>query len=158
MPSAGDRNAASVAAYIESVDEERRELFRQVVATMRSIVPDGYDETMTWGFPTWEVPLAISGPTYNKKPLMFAAVAAQKHHFGLYVMCAYMTEARQAHLLAAHEKAGKRLDMGKSCIRFTALEDIEWDAVADAIGIGPAEFAEKAIAAREAAINSGKRA
>ena len=158
MQSAGDRNAASVADYIESVDDKRRETFRAVVEKMRSIVPNGYDEEMTWGFPTWEVPLSVSGPTYNKKPLMYAAVAAQKRHLGLYIMCAYMSEERQAALVAAHEKAGKSLDMGKSCIRFQSLDDIEWDAVADAIDIGPEEFAEKAVSAREAAIKGGKRA
>ena len=157
MQSAGDRNAASVADYIESVDEGRREIFRDVVDKMRSIIPEGYDENMTWGFPTWEVPLSLSGPTYNKKPLMFAAVAAQKNHLGLYIMCAYMNEERAAALVKAHEDAGKRLDMGKSCIRFKAMDDIEWDAVADAIDIGPEEFAQKAIAAREAAIKGGKR-
>ena len=158
MRTAGDRNAASVADYIESVDEERRELFRAVVEKMRAMVPDGYDEAMTWGFPTWEVPLDVSGPTYNKKPLMYAAVAAQKNHLGLYIMCAYMNEDRKAALIDAHERAGKSLDMGKSCIRFQAMDDIEWDAVADAIDIGPEEFAEKAVAAREAAIKGGKRA
>ena len=158
MQSAGDRNAASVADYIESVDEGRREIFRGVVEKMRSIIPDGYDEDMTWGFPTWEVPMDVSGPTYNKKPLMYAAVAAQKNHLGLYIMCAYMNEERKAALLDAHAKAGKTLDMGKSCIRFQAMDDIEWDAVADAIDIGPEEFAKAAVAEREAAIGKGKRA
>lgn len=158
MQSAGNRNATSVEAYIESVDEGRRELFRDVVEKMRSIVPQGYDEAMTWGFPTWEVPMETSGPTYNKKPLMYAAVAAQKNHLGLYVMCAYMNEDRKAALLDAHEKAGKSLNMGKSCIRFQEMDDIEWDAVANAIDIGPADFAEAAISEREKAIKSGKRA
>ena len=158
MQSAGDRNAPSVAAYIDSVDDERRETFRALVDKMRDLVPDGYDENMTWGFPTWEVPLDISGPTYNKKPLMFAALAAQKNHIGLYIMCAYMNEERKAALLDAHAKAGKKLDMGKSCIRFQKEDDIEWDAVAEAIDVGPADFAEAAIAERDAAIKKGKRA
>ena len=149
MNRAGDRNAASVADYIDSVDEERRALFRAVVEKMRALIPDGYDEAMTWGFPTWEVPLAVSGPTYNKKPLMYAAVAAQKNHLGLYIMCAYMNEARKAALIAAHEKAGKPLDMGKSCIRFQALDEIEWDAVGEAIAITPTEFVKGAAEARE---------
>ena len=158
MQSAGNRNATSVEAYIESVDEGRRELFRGVVEKMRSMVPQGYDEAMTWGFPTWEVPLETSGPTYNKKPLMYAAVAAQKNHLGLYVMCAYMSEQRKAELIEAHAKAGKTVDMGKSCIRFQEMDDIEWDAVKRAIDIGPEEFAKAAIAEREAAIGKYRRA
>lgn len=158
MNTAGDRNAQTVAAYIDSVDEDRRETFRALVDRMRGIIPDGYDENMTWGFPTWEVPLSVSGPTYNKKPLMYAALAAQKNHFGLYVMCAYMNEERKAALLDAHRKAGKKLDMGKSCIRFQEEDEIEWDAVAASIDIDPEGFAKAAIAEREAAIGKGKRA
>ncbi|RZV50082.1 MAG: DUF1801 domain-containing protein [Sphingomonadaceae bacterium] len=157
MQSAGDRNSPSVAAYIDSVDDKRRETFRVLVDKMRGLVPDGYDENMTWGFPTWEVPLSISGPTYNKKPLMFAALAAQKKHIGLYIMCAYMNEQRKQALLDAHEKAGKKLDMGKSCIRFQHEDDLEWDAIAAAIDVGPEQFAKGAIAEREAAIGKGKR-
>ena len=158
MQSAGNRNATSVEAYIESVDEGRRELFRGVVEKMRSMIPQGYDEAMTWGFPTWEVPLDVSGPTYNKKPLMYAAVAAQKNHLGLYVMCAYMNEERKAELVEAHAKAGKKLDTGKACIRFQDMDDIEWDAVADAIDIAPQDFAKAVIAEREAALKSGRPA
>ena len=158
MTQAGDRNAPTVAAYIDSVDDERRDTFAKLIDKMRGLVPDGYDENMTWGFPTWEVPLSVSGPTYNKKPLMFAALAAQKKHIGLYIMCAYMNEERKAALLEAHKKAGKKLDMGKSCIRFQKEDDIEWDAVKAAIDIGPAEFAEKSMAERDAAIKKGKRA
>ncbi|WP_260482655.1 DUF1801 domain-containing protein [Sphingomicrobium flavum] len=158
MHRAGDRNAPTVAAYIDSVDDGRREDFRALIGKMRSLVPDGYDEAMTWGFPTWEVPLDVSGPTYNKKPLMFAALAAQKNHIGLYIMCAYMTEDRKAALIDAHIKAGKALDMGKSCIRFQNEDEIEWDAVAAAMAIDPASFAEHAKAEREAALGKNKRA
>lgn len=158
MRTAGDRNAPSVAAYIDSVDDERRETFAALIEKMRGLIPDGYDENMTWGFPTWEVPLSVSGPTYNKKPLMFAALAAQKNHIGLYIMCAYMSEERKAALVEAHTKAGKKLDMGKSCIRFREEDDIDWDAVANAIDTDPATFAMEAMAERDAAIGKGKRA
>ncbi|MCJ7421511.1 DUF1801 domain-containing protein [Sphingomicrobium astaxanthinifaciens] len=150
MARAGDRAAADVDAYVETIDEARREPFRGALSRLRAIVPEGYDEAMTWGFPTFEVPLAISGPTYNGKPLMFAALAAQKRHFGLYLMCAYLSEARKQRLAAAFEAAGKRLDMGKSCIRFRDPDDVPWDAVAREIDLAPANFVAAAAAARAA--------
>ncbi|MCJ8190815.1 DUF1801 domain-containing protein [Sphingomicrobium aestuariivivum] len=158
MARAGDRNAPDVAAYVDTVDEARREEFRGALSRLRDIVPDGYDEAMTWGFPTFEVPLEVSGPTYNKKPLMFAALAAQKNHLGLYIMCAYMTEERKERLAAAFEAAGKPLDMGKACIRFQRADDVPWDAVAREIDMDPAAFAEEARVTRAAALKSGKRA
>ena len=152
MPSAGDRSASDIAAYVDSVDDARREDFRAVLEKLRAIVPDGYDEAMTWGFPTFEVPLEVSGPTYNKKPMMFAALAAQKKHFGLYVMCAYMSEDRKARLAEAWKAHGAKLDMGKACIRFTDPADVPWDAVEREIDLAPADFYEAAEAERQKAL------
>lgn len=149
MAKAGDRNASSVADYIETVDDERRADYCAALERLRAIVPDGYDEAMTWGFPTFEVPLSVSGPTYNKKPLMFAALAAQKRHFGLYLMCAYMTAERKARLEKAFADAGSKLDMGKSCIRFTDPAEVPWDAVAREVDLAPADFVKAADEARE---------
>ena len=152
MQTAGDRNATTVADYIASVDEDRRDEFSAAIEQMRDLIPDGYDEAMTWGFPTWEVPLDVSGPTYNKKPLMFAGLAAQKNHFGLYIMCAYMSEDRKARLAKAWKATGKDIDMGKACIRFQATDDVPWDAVGEEIDVEPAEFTQQANEARESAL------
>jgi hypothetical protein len=152
MQSAGDRSAPDVAAYVESVDDVRREDFRAALDKLRAIVPPGYDEAMTWGFPTFEVPMEISGPTYNKKPLMFAALAAQKKHFGLYIMCAYMSEDRMERLAEAWESHGSKLDRGKACIRFQHPDDVPWDAVGREIDLPPKAFAQRAEAERQKAL------
>ena len=152
MPSAGDRSAPDVAAYVDSVDDDRRENFRDALDRLRAIVPDGYVEAMTWGFPTFEVSLDVSGPTYNKKPLMFAALAAQKKHFGLYVVCAYMSEDRMQRLSDAWEAHGTKFDRGKACIRFHHPSDVPWDAVAREITLPPEDFAEQAEAERRKAL------
>ncbi|MCM8557711.1 DUF1801 domain-containing protein [Sphingomicrobium sediminis] len=158
MQTAGDRNAASVEAYIDSIDEKRRDEFRAAFDSLSAQVPDGYDLNMTWGFPTFEVPMDVSGPTYNKKPLMFAALAAQKNHLGLYVMCAYMSEDRMARLEQAWKAHGSKLDRGKACIRFKSNDEVPWDAVGREIDLTPAEFADAATKARDEAIGKGKRA
>ena len=157
MAGGGDREPPAIAAYIETIDEARREDFRGALSRLRAIVPAGYEEAMTWGFPTFEVPLDVSGPTYNRKPLMFAALAAQKKHFGLYVMAAYLDEARKERLAQVFREAGKPLDMGKACIRFTDPDDVPWQALGHEIAMDPAAFAAEAEAERKAALSKKNR-
>jgi hypothetical protein len=67
---------------------------------------------------TYEIPLTRYPETYNGQPLAYVALAAQKNKYSLYLTCAYMDEARAMRLRDAHARAGKKLDMGKSCVRF----------------------------------------
>lgn len=114
----------TVAAYLKELPAERR----AVIAAVRDIIvkhlPKGYEETMEWGFPTYQVPLAKYPDTYNKRPLMFAALAAQKNFYALYLTGCSGDPKQRAALEAAFAKAGKKLDAGKSCIRFQSLGDL----------------------------------
>jgi len=131
----------SVDAYLESLPAERRE----VVKTLRELVlknlPKGYEESFEWGYPTYEIPLAKYPDTYNKRPLAYAAIAAQKHHYAVYLMCVYQDAKLRARLEDDFAKAGKKLDMGKSCIRFKRLEDVPLPAIGRAIrAVPPAKY------------------
>jgi hypothetical protein len=98
---------------------------------------------------SWEVPLEVSGPTYNKQPLVYAALAAQKNHNALYLNCVYVSEDRSRRLATAFADAGLRLDMGKSCIRFRRADDLELAAIArEVASMTPEEFAAIAPPAR----------
>jgi hypothetical protein len=129
--------AATVAEYLAELPEERR----AVVAAVRDLVlrslPAGYGETMNWGMISYEVPLARYPDTYNGQPLSYAALAAQKGHYALYLNCVYQSEERAASLADAFARAGKRLDMGRSCVRFRRLDDLALDAVAESIASTP---------------------
>jgi hypothetical protein len=92
---------------------------------------------MSWGMIGWEVPLEVYPDTYNKQPLAFAGLAAQKNHYALYLNCIQASEERTQRLSAAFAAAGKKLDMGKSCIRFKRAEDLAEDALAEAIASVP---------------------
>ena len=96
-------------------------------------IPEGYREGMAWGMIGWEVPLERYPATYNKQPLAYAGLAAQKSHYALYLHGVYMIPDGQAALQRAYAAAGKKLDMGKSCLRFRKLEDLVPEAVADAV-------------------------
>ena len=72
----------------------------------------------------WQVPLDRYPETYNGQPLCYAALASQKGYCALYLMGVYQVPAQAAALKAAFKAEGKKADMGKSCIRFRAPEDL----------------------------------
>lgn len=129
--------ATTVDAWLAALPEDRRALLAPVVELVRRHLPAGYAEAMTWGMPTWEVPLATYPDTYNKKPLAYVSLAAQKQYNALYLLMAYADSAVEAALRAAYARTGKKLDMGKSCLRFKRLEGLHLEAVAAAIASTP---------------------
>lgn len=104
---------------------------------MRDLVnenlPEGWVERMAGNMIAWILPLDAYPDTYNRQPLILASLAAQKNHNALYLMCAYVSEERMGRLKAGFEAAGKKLDMGKSCLRFRAYEALAEEAVAETI-------------------------
>ncbi len=94
---------------------------------------------MTWGMPSYEIPLSRYPTTYNKKPLAYAALAAQKNYFSLYLMGVYAGSGEETSLRDEFEAAGKKLDMGKSCIRFTKLDDLPLHVIGKAIAATPVD-------------------
>ena len=121
--------ATTVAKYLKELPADRRKVVSAVREMIREHLPAGYEETMNWGMICYEVPLSTYPVTYNKQPLMFAGLAAQKNHLGLYLMCVYSNPKREKQLRDAFAKAGKKLDMGKSCIRFKTAEDLPLAAI-----------------------------
>ena len=132
-------NAATVEEYLEELPPERR----AVIAAVRDLVlrnlPEGYEERMNWGMISYEIPLSRYPNTYNKQPLGYAALAAQKHDYVLYLLGPYASDGDRAWLEEQFREAGKRFDMGKSCLHFRRLEDLPMDAVAEVIAKVPPE-------------------
>jgi uncharacterized protein YdhG (YjbR/CyaY superfamily) len=129
--------AKTVAEYIASLPEERRAAIKAVRAVVKKHVPPGYKEGVEYGHIGWSVPLSVYPDTYNGQPLCYAALASQKNHMALYLMCAYGEGPVKQRLVAGFKAAGKRLDMGKACIRFKKLEDLPLDVIADVAGAVP---------------------
>ncbi len=135
-------NARTPDEYLAGLDPERATELGRVRNAVNAAMPDGYVERMAWGMISWEVPIEVSGPTYNKQPLVYAALAAQKNHNSLYLNCAYASTERTEQLRQAFAAAGKKLDMGKSCIRFKRADDLPLDAIAREIAsTTPEDFA-----------------
>lgn len=132
-------DAKSVEEYIAALPAARHDVIAELREVILERLPDGYEEAMNWGMITYQVPLATYPDTYNGKPLMYAALASQKNHFAVYLTGIYQDEGRREEFLAAYAETGKRLDMGKSCVRFRKVEDVPFDVIGDAIAAVPVE-------------------
>lgn len=149
--------AATVEAYLAELPEERR----AAIAPLRDLIvrhlPPGYVETMNWGMISYEVPLARHPDTYNGQPLGYAALAAQKNGCSLYLMSVHADSAREQALRDAFRAAGKKPDLGKSCLRFKRLDELPLEAIAALIAATPVEtFVAEHEAARAAAARAKK--
>lgn len=142
--------AATVADYLAELPLNRRAEIEAVRNLINGAMPAGYVERMNWGMITWEVPLEVSGPTYYGRPLAYAALSAQKNANSLYLNCVYASEERTERLKAAASAEGKKLDMGKSCIRFIHAKQLPLDIIREEIAsTTPGEFVAIYEAARK---------
>jgi hypothetical protein len=129
--------AATVDEYLAELPPERRAVVSAVRDVVRRHMPAGYRESMQFGMIGWGIPLERYADTYNGQPLGYVALAAQKNHYSLYFSCAYQDPADLAWLEEAWSRAGRRLDMGKSCVRFQRLEELPLDVVGEFVGRTP---------------------
>jgi hypothetical protein len=129
--------ATTVSAYLASLPPDRREHISRIRALVNANIDPAIQEGMLYGMITWSVPHSVFPPGYHvdpKTPLPFAALASQKNHMSLYLMTAYGEGSTGEAWIRTHwPKTAKKLDMGKSCIRFKRSEDLALDVVAEAI-------------------------
>lgn len=152
-------DAESVEQYLSELPPERRRAIEAVRRVILEHLPDGYDEVMNWGMITYEVPLGTYPDTYNKKPLMYAALASQKNHMAVYLTGIYMLDQDRKAFEKAYRATGKRYDVGKSCVRFRTLDDLPLELIGRTIGSMPVDdFVGRVEAARSprAARGEGK--
>jgi hypothetical protein len=134
-------NARTVEDYLNELPAERRAVIEQARQVILDNLPPGYQEAMNWGMISYEVPLARYPKTYNQQPLSYAGLAAQKNGYSLYLMCAYNGALQEGWLAERFAAAGKKLDMGKSCLHFRRLDDLPLEVIAEAIAlVGVDEF------------------
>jgi len=132
--------ASTVADYLAELPADRRAEIERVRDVVNDALPDGYIEGIGYGMIVWFVPLERYPDTYNKQPLGYAALAAQKNYNSLYLSC-YHSKERTEKFKAEFEAAGKKLDMGKSCVRFKRADELALDVIAAEIAsFTPDEF------------------
>jgi hypothetical protein len=144
-------------AYLAELPEDRRATLSAVRKVILANLDRDYEEGMQYGMIGYYVPHRVYPAGYHcdpKQPLPFAGLASQKNHMALYLMCVYGDEVQESWLRERWAKAGKKLDMGASCIRFKKLDDLPLDVVGEAIRRVPAK---KFIAHYEAAVPAARR-
>jgi hypothetical protein len=151
-------SAKSVAAYLTELPEDRRAEIATVLKTLRGRMPAGYRETMGYGMIMWGIPLDQYPDTYNGHPLCYAALAAQKNYSSIYLMCVYGDPTKMARLKQGFAQAGKKLDMGKACIRFKRAAELPLEVIGDLVAeVPPAAYISRYEKSRELTA-AGKRA
>ncbi len=126
-------DATTVDEYLASLPDDRRKAISEVREVILTNLPNGYEEAMNWGMITYQVPLETYPETYNKQPLMYAGLASQKNHMAVYLTGVYTSDGDRAAFEEEYRASGKRLDMGKSCVRFRKLDDLPLDVIGRAI-------------------------
>jgi len=123
----------TVAEYFETLAPERREPMERLVAIIRAKLPDGFEETINYGMPSWVVPHSVYGSGYHanpKLPLPFLSLASQKSHIALYHMGVYASPPLLEWFVGAYPEHSKtKLNMGKSCIRFKKVTNIPYELI-----------------------------
>jgi hypothetical protein len=148
--------ARTVKDYLAGVPPERREAIEAVRKVILKNLDKAYEEGMQYGMIGYYVPHKVYPPGYHcdpKTPLPFAGLASQKNHMAVYLMCTYGDKKQEELFRKDWAKSGKKLDMGKSCIRFKKLDDVALDAIGNAIA---RVSAKKYIAAVETILSKSK--
>lgn len=126
-------DARTVRDYLASLPDDRRLALQTVRGIIRKNLPQGIVEAMNWGMIAYEIPLATYPATYNGQPLMFAALASQKNHMAVYLSGVYGSSELRTQFDEDYKASGKKMDVGKSCVRFRKLDDLPLDVIGRAI-------------------------
>jgi hypothetical protein len=149
--------AKTVEEYLASLPEDRREAIAAVRKVILENLGPGYEEGMQYGMIGYYVPHSVYPPGYHcdpKQPLPFAALASQKNHMAVYLGCVYGDAEQEGRFREEWARTGKKLDMGKSCVRFKRLADLALDVIGKAIQRTPASL----FVASYEAVRAGGRA
>lgn len=129
--------ATTVKEYLEELPEDRRAAIAKVRQVIKNNLPKGMAEGMQYGMIGYFIPHKIYPPGYHcdpKQPLPFAGLASQKGHMSFYLCTLYQNPVLETWFRERAAEAGKKLDMGKGCIRFKKPEDLPLDILAEAVG------------------------
>lgn len=119
--------------YLRGLPPPRAAQLAVVRDTVNAALPRGFEEAMGAGMIVWQVPLEVYADTYNGKPLLYVAVAAQKRYSSLYLMPLYAGRVMGEAEFRSRWAAPRRLDLGKSCVRFQTAADLDLPLIAEVV-------------------------
>ncbi len=149
--------ATTVAQYLRELPDDRRKPIKAVRKVIRDNLPTGYKEGMQYGMIGYFVPHKLYPNGYHcdpEQPLPFAHLASQKNHIAVYLFGMYSEPKLSEWFIKQWKATGKKLDMGKSCIRFKKIDDVPLELIGQVIKKVPVK---KMIKLYEEAIDPAKR-
>ncbi|SDR67060.1 DUF1801 domain-containing protein [Gramella sp. MAR_2010_147] len=128
-------DAESPKEYLEKVPEERKQAMTKLQAVIKENLPDGFQETMSYGMIGYVVPHNLYPDGYHcdpSLPLPFMNLASQKNYIAVYHSGVYADKELHKWFVEEYKKhIGKKPDMGKSCIRFKNMDKIPYDLIGE---------------------------
>ena len=131
--------ATTVDDYLAELSKDRRQSLSIVRQVVLDNLPEGYIEDMQYGMISYVVPLDFYPKTYNGKPLAYISLASQKNYMSLYLMSIYGDEENAGRFDQEFEASGKKMNRGKSCIRFKSVDDLPLDVIGNAVASAPVD-------------------
>ena len=128
--------ASTIKQYMDALPDDRRKALEAIRKVVKANLDPKVKEGIQYGMPAWFIPHSVYPDGYHctpAEPLPYASIASQKNHMALYLFCMYCEPEEVARFQREWKKTGKRLDMGKSCVRFKKLEDVPLDLIGDTI-------------------------
>ena len=156
--------AATIEEYLASLPEERRDALLALRKVIKKNLGKGIEERVQYGMIGYCIPHSVYPAGYHcdpTQPLPYAMLAAQKNHLALYLMSVYLQKEEEEWFRKAWLASGKKLDMGKSCVRFKGLADVPLDVVGEVIArTSAAQYIERyeAVLARGSSAAPSKKA
>jgi Domain of unknown function (DU1801) len=126
-------STSTVSAFLAGLPAERRVEVERVRDVVRRNLPTGYEEVISKNMLVYQVPLEVSGDTYNGHPLWYVALASEKSYLSLHLMPVYGDNGLAERLAEGFRRAGKKMDMGKACIHFQNAEDLALDVIGEIV-------------------------
>jgi len=123
---------ASVDAYLTALPPDRRATISAVRKVILEHLPEGYTECIQYGMIAYVVPHSLYPKGYHcdpGKPLQYAALGSQKNHMALYLMTVYGDPGTEQWFRKEYAATGKKLNMGKACLRFGSVDDLALDVI-----------------------------
>jgi len=152
---------STVAQYLAALPADRRAAISAVRKVINENLPDGYAEGMQFGMIGWHVPLSLYPAGYGenpKVPLPLVALASQKSGMVLHFLCFYGHPTLSTWFINEYKQSGKKLDMGKGCVRFKKLDDLALDVVGRTVARVSVEEHMANYRAARALLGSAKKA
>jgi len=127
--------ANSPEEYMSKISEDRKAAVHKLLQVIRGNLPDGFQETMSYGMIGFVVPHSLYPAGYHVNPadpLPFINIASQKNFIALYHFAVYADPEIHDWFVEEYPKYSKtKLDMGKSCIRFKKPDQIPFELIGE---------------------------